>query len=123
MNLDKIIKDSPRAWEECLLFLGYNEKDIKIILENPYLMENGFVVLLDGEYTEHGFHYRRLYDYFDSVGVVVFVYYDFDAGWCYEVVYDNECDRERWYESRQDVEFEAIPKAFEIREQQLGDKE
>ena len=115
MNIDKIVKERPKAWEEWLRFV---ELDINNIFKASF--QNNSIWITTKGHKTHFSYFRTLYDYFDSVGIVISVYYDVDAGWCYEVVYDNECDGERWYESRQDVEFEAIPKAFEIREQQLN---
>lgn len=119
-NIDKITKEYPRAWKECMLFLGYSEDEQTMFIDTPYIDNRGSVILHNGEFNDFGFHYRRLYDYFDSVGIVVATcLVDDDTFTCilYKIGEEDIFDYNK--KIRTETEYRAFEKAFEIYEKQL----
>lgn len=114
MNIDKIIREFPRAWKECMLFLGYSEDDQAMFIDTPYIDNRGSVILHNGEFNDFGFHYRRLYDYFDSVGILILIEYDDIRDWKVRV---NNWSK--YQENRTEAEYLGFGKGFEFRENKL----
>lgn len=118
MNIDKIVKECPNAWEECVKFFihphNYESSDFKYIWSQDSIE----VWEVDGNYLDLEIHHRELYDYFASVGIVVIpnthllhskeVFYEENY---YRIYMGGKVDVEQ--------EYRAFEKAFEIREQQL----
>lgn len=120
-NIDKIIKECPRAWEGCKKYFihPHNYKDnLKTVWDDKdkyiYVFED-----MQG-YNTAEIHFRELYDFFASVGIVVIpnthllrskeVFYEEDY---YRIYMTNKVDVEQ--------EYRAFEKAFEIYEKQLGE--
>ena len=120
MNIDKIVKECPKAWEEWLGFfihpyhLGTEE------YKYTWNKDNKIIEIWTENYLEYEAHFRELYDYFDSVGIIVSVYYDADANWCYEIVTSDDCIIQLHFDNRIEAEYKGLLCVFEIREQQIS---
>lgn len=129
-NIDKIIKECPRAWEGCKKYFihPHNYKDnLKTVWDDKdkyiYVFED-----MQG-YNTAEIHFRELYDFFDSVGVEIYPFdnelsdYGFKIKRVYllhDVKVRSTAALEIGYDTRTEAEYRAFEKAFEIYEKQLG---
>lgn len=122
MDIDKIVKEYPKAFHDWLRSLNitghaldrveFNHEDKEIILRLHYGKNGGYIPV----------HYRRLFDYFDSVGIIIGitpVSIDKDTKF---VTGTRDGDFEFWADNRTEAEYEAFERAFEIREKQIEQK-
>lgn len=126
MNLDKIIKECPKAFRELIHYatpikngLEIQISSVRFTASKDIIIEGAFP---DGYLFDYSIHFRELYDYFDSVGIKIEVSdKSYESYWVYNVdCYDD--GKEFFYEgydTRTEAEYKAFEKAFEIREQQL----
>lgn len=114
MNIDKITKECPRAWEECIRFFihphNYGSSDFKYIWSQDSIE----IWEADGVYLDLEIHFRELYDYFDSVGIIILIGYDDIRDWKVRV---NSWSK--YQASRTKAECLGFEKGFEFREKQL----
>lgn len=130
-NIDKIIKECPRAWEECIRFFihphNYEALEFKYIW-NP---NTNRIEIWEGDYLDLEIHPRELYDFFDSVGVCVELINAMGLArlvlklpqWRYRIIEENGdyIGLEERHDTRTEAEYRAFEKAFEIYEKQLGE--
>lgn len=121
MNIDKIVKECTRAVEDVLRKRGLTGKLNKYeFVENT----NSLLFTLDDE-SEYGiatiFHYRELFDYFDSVGIVVGIELQRTQWQCSLILRGENKPFVTMTtgKTRTEAEYEAFERAFEIREQQI----
>ena len=125
MNIDKIVKECPRALREWILSTC-SAKDIFKIIDWKFSYDNEIKILIelpDCFVLEVNRYFRRLYDYFDSVGVKIEVTdSSYESFWVCNI--DNYNDKKEYfydgYYKRIEAEYKAFEKAFEIREEQLN---
>lgn len=123
-NIDNIIKECPNAFRKWILYTK-NVKDTFEVIDYRFSVNGHFIVIIkfpDGFTLEIERHFRELYDFFDSVGVKISIYWSVNEGWLFDIFVNNsKVDIKRCYaDNRSFVEFVAIPKAFEIYEKQLN---
>jgi hypothetical protein len=127
MNIDKIVKECPDAWSE---WLEYKYPNFKQVYNGIYKVsiQDSFIWITTTTYQRLYVHLRELFDYFDSVGIEIYPFNDFTTGnGCriYIRFRNGRLNLVRTLtgkDNRTEAEFEAIPKAFEIRQQQIEQK-
>lgn len=113
MNIDKIIKEYPKAFEEMLRSRGIKFKEITSV--KWYENTRQFFIVTDDRFA-YFIYFRELYDYFDSVGIRVEVLYSNPYSAWYGLV-NGKSDFHN--DTRTEAEFPALEKGFEFREKQL----
>lgn len=111
-NIDKIVKECPRAWEKCKKYCGVDTtKRCTVALESNY-------IVFRDSYSIIPLHFRELYDFFDSVGIKITISYN-EALESFDWRINNLYNSHRSFVERKEAEYSAIVKAFEIYENQL----
>lgn len=114
MNIVKIVKECPRAWEECSKFLRFDGFELL-----GFVNKNFVIKMKDREIRERVL-YRELFDYFDSVGIVISVTSESSRT---EQGFRAECnDVWHWDKERTVAEQMAFEYAFEVREKQIEEE-
>lgn len=127
MNIDKIIKECPKAFDGWLRYeLSIGKAQYEILEIDYYAHLKNIYIRVKSEFgiTEYYIHPRSLYDYFDSVGIKIEITHIGNSyGWIFDICASGKStpDHEGSFDSRTEAEYVAFEKAFEIREQQLNE--
>ena len=126
MNIDKIVKECQKALNEWIYYSTPIKNGLEIQISSVRFTASKDIIIgvafPDGYLFEYSIHFRELYDYFDSVGIVISLQYDSVYGyWDGKIITEDIVKDTEWsYKERVDAEYLVIPIAFEIREQQLN---
>lgn len=125
MNIDKIIKDCPRTWEEFIkdkcLHIDHNDNYFKSVEVIDHLMI----------FSYHGTNDTRmvliseLFSFFDSKGIKMIVFYIPDNDiWTYNIIVNREAPLGKKYfrigAKRESTERSGFTHCFEVMEAQLN---
>ena len=117
MNIDKIVKECPKTWEECKQFLNMS-------MTYDYYFKDNHIVFNTNSQGIH-IHFRELFDYFDSVGIVIVIHYSLVPDG-FKAEYYNKDTKEyntlvfRGCNTRSEAEYQAFEKAFELLERRIN---
>lgn len=117
MNIDKIVKECPNAFTELLKYYKIKGEPTRV----RYIESQSHIEIIIDDRFVHFIYFRKLYDFFDSVGIRISILYYLRHHYKYDMMVGKDFkEYDIFWDTREQAEYVAFESAFEILEQQIS---